>query len=129
MSSDDLKLGVSITNNDQVIGVLVPMRIPFQGRPREVEFIQRTNLTLLYSALIGAVIALLLGIFLSRTITRPIRELTAATHAVSEGDLSQQVPIRSKDELGELAKAFNKMSTELQRSVNAAQTNDGRYCP
>jgi nitrogen fixation/metabolism regulation signal transduction histidine kinase len=68
--------------------------------------------------LIGAVIALLLGTFLSRTLTRPIRELTQATHAVSEGDLSQQVPVRSSDELGELAKAFNKMSAELSRSVN-----------
>ncbi|HLE89893.1 MAG TPA: ATP-binding protein, partial [Anaerolineales bacterium] len=65
-----------------------------------------------------AVIALLLGTFLSRTLTRPIRELTQATHAVSEGDLSQQVPVRSSDELGELAKAFNKMSAELSRSVN-----------
>jgi len=115
----DLELGIPITDNGKVIGVLVPVRTPFQGNPREVQFIERTNLTLLYGALIGAVIALLLGIFLSRTITRPIRELTNATHAVSEGDLSQQVPIRSKDELGELAKAFNKMSTELARSVNA----------
>jgi signal transduction histidine kinase len=65
------------------------------------------------------VIALLLGIILSRTLTRPIRELTRATHAVSEGDLSQQVPVRSKDELGELARAFNKMSAELSRSINA----------
>jgi two-component system sensor histidine kinase BaeS len=38
---------------------------------------------------------------------------------VSEGDLSQQVPIRSNDELGELGKTFNKMSAELSRSVNA----------
>ena len=119
VSNTDLELGIPITKNGKVIGVLVPMRAPFQGNPREVEFIERINLTLLYGALIGAVIALLLGIFLSRTITRPIRELTNATHAVSEGDLSQQVPIRSKDELGELAKAFNKMSTELARSVNA----------
>jgi signal transduction histidine kinase len=69
--------------------------------------------------LIGAVLALLLGIIISRTLTRPIRELTQATHAISEGDLSQQVPVRTKDELGELAQAFNKMSTELSRSVNA----------
>lgn len=117
---NDLNSGVAITENGQVIGVLVPLPAPapFQGRPREVEFIERTNLTLLYGALIGAVIALLLGIFLSRTLTRPIRELTRATHAVSEGDLSQQVPVRSNDELGELAKAFNKMSMELSRSVN-----------
>lgn len=115
----DLAKGISITKDDKVIGVLVPIPMPFQGRPREVEFIDRTNRILLYGALIGAVIALLLGIFLSRTLTRPIRELTRATHAVSEGDLSQQVPVRSKDELGELAQAFNKMSSELSRSVNA----------
>jgi signal transduction histidine kinase len=59
-----------------------------------------------------------LGIFLSRALTRPIRELTRATHAISEGDLSQQVPVRTSDELGELAQAFNRMSTELSRSVN-----------
>jgi two-component system sensor histidine kinase BaeS len=115
----DLAKGISITEADKVIGVLVAIPAPFQGRPREVEFIERINRTLLYGALIGSVIALLLGIFLSRTLTRPIRELTRATHAVSEGDLSQQVPVRSSDELGELAQAFNKMSSELSRSVNS----------
>src|ERR1043165_1687915 len=93
--------------------------MPFGGNPREREFIDRTNLTLLYGALIAAIIAWLLAVILSRTITRPIRELTQATHAVSEGDLSQQVPVRSRDEMGELAKAFNKMSAELSRSINS----------
>jgi len=118
LSEADAKLGTPLTEDGQVIGIFVPTRMPFQGRPRELEFIERTSLTLLYGALISAVIALLLGIFLSRTLTRPIRELTQATHAVSEGDLSQQVTVRSKDELGELARAFNRMSTELSRSVN-----------
>ena len=118
ISQSDLNTGTPITEDGKVIGILVPMRMPFEGKPREVEFIERINLTLFYGALIGAVIALLLGTFLSRTLTRPIRELTQATHAVSEGDLSQQVPVRSSDELGELAKAFNKMSAELSRSVN-----------
>jgi two-component system sensor histidine kinase BaeS len=94
------------------------MRVPFEEQPREVEFIESTNRTLLYGALMAAIIALLLGIFLSRALTRPIRELTRATHAISEGDLSQQVPVRTNDELGELAQAFNKMSNELSRSVN-----------
>jgi len=119
LSANYLETGTPITDNGEVVGILVPMRLPYEGQPRELEFIERINLTLLYGALIGAVIALLLGIFLSRTLTRPIRELTQATHAISEGDLSQQVPIRSSDELGELAQAFNKMSTELSRSVNA----------
>ncbi|HLA08634.1 MAG TPA: ATP-binding protein [Anaerolineales bacterium] len=119
LSRADLDNGVPITEDDKVIGILVHHRMPFEGNPREVEFIETTNRTLLYAALAGAVIALLLGIFLSRTLTRPIHELTRATHAVSQGDLSQQVTIHSNDELGELALAFNKMSTELLRSINA----------
>lgn len=119
LPSDQLELGTVIMENDQVVGILVPLGGSFQGSPRELEFIERTNLILLYGALIGAVIALFLGIFLSRTITRPIRELTKATHAVSQGDLTQQVPVRTNDELGELAQAFNTMSAELSRSVNS----------
>ena len=114
-----LRAGTPIMEYGKVVGILVPLRGSFEGRPRELEFIARINRILLYGALIGAVIALLLGVFLSRTLTRPIRELTEATHAVSQGDLSQQVPVRSNDELGELAQAFNKMSNELSRSINA----------
>jgi signal transduction histidine kinase len=118
VSQNELELGEPIIENGEVIGIFIPAHAPFQGSPRELEFIERTNLTLLYGALIGAVIALLLGILLSRTITRPIRELTQATHAISEGDLTQQVAVRTNDELGELAHAFNKMSAELSRSIN-----------
>ena len=115
----DLALGVPITEDGEMIGVLLPIRVPFEEQPREVEFIETANRTLRDGALMAAIIALVLGVILSRTLTRPIRELTRATQAVSEGDLSQQVPVRSNDELGELAQAFNKMSTELSRSVNA----------
>lgn len=119
LSKEQLELGTFIMEDGEVVGILIPIGGAFQGSPRELEFIERTNLILFYGALIGAVIALLLGIFLSRTITRPIRELTKATHAVSQGDLAQQVPVRTNDELGELAQAFNKMSAELSRSVDA----------
>ncbi len=119
LTEDQLEIGTILTENDKVIGILIPLGNAFQGTPRELEFIERTNRILFYGALIGAVIALLLGVLLSRTITRPIRELTRATHAISEGDFLQQVPVRTNDELGELARAFNKMSAELARSINA----------
>ena len=60
---------------------------------------------------------MLLAFLLSRTLTRPIRELTAATHAVSAGQLEQEVPVRSRDELGELAASFNRMNAALARST------------
>ena len=119
LSAYRLRNGIPITEEGRIVGTLIPLSEPFEGGSREMEFIQRINRTLLYGALAGAAIALLLGVLLSRTLTRPIRELTRATHAVAEGNLSQQVPVRSNDELGELARAFNKMSSELLRSVNA----------
>ncbi len=93
-------------------------RLPVERNPREEEFIRRTNLMLVYSAIGASIVALLLGILLSRTLTRPIRELTEATHAVAGGNLGLQVAVRSEDEMGELAASFNKMSTDLARSTN-----------
>jgi signal transduction histidine kinase len=115
----ELKFGIPIESNGHIVGTLVIERSPFPGTPREEEFIERVNLLFLYSGLGAALIALFIGVLLSRTIARPIRELTSATHALSEGNLGQQVPVRSRDEIGELTRAFNKMSAELARSVNA----------
>jgi two-component system, OmpR family, sensor histidine kinase BaeS len=61
----------------------------------------------------------LLGIVLARALTQPIRALTTAIRAVAAGDLKQNVEVRSKDELGELAAAFNQMSAELDRLLKA----------
>ena len=54
ISRSDLRNGIIITEDGNVIGILVPMRTPFEGQPREVEFIERVNLTLFYGAMIGA---------------------------------------------------------------------------
>jgi signal transduction histidine kinase len=80
------------------------------------EFLVRITRLLLLGVLGAAAVAALLGLVLARNLTKPIRELTAATQAVAVGDLEQQVPVRSKDELGQLAKAFNQMNANLARS-------------
>ena len=115
----ELNQGTPIEVDGTIVGTLVRGHIPFQRNPREEEFIHRTTMMLLYGAVGTSLVALLLGIFLSRTFTRPIRELTDATHAVADGELGKQVTVRSKDEIGELASSFNKMSTDLARSSNA----------
>jgi signal transduction histidine kinase len=60
-------------------------------------------------------LALLVGIALATSLTRPIRELTHATQAMARGELEQEIPVRSQDELGQLAASFNQMSAELAR--------------
>jgi signal transduction histidine kinase len=50
---------------------------------------------------------------LARGMTSPLREMTAAARRMATGDYSHQVTATSRDEVGELARAFNKMASEL----------------
>lgn len=100
----------------ETIGFVLASREAFRQSQAERLLFERVNRTVLFASLAAAGLALGLGLLLTRTLTNPIRELTSATRAVAQGDLEQQVPVRSNDELGELARSFNQMSADL---VNA----------
>jgi len=80
--------------------------------------IQRITRDVTRLMLIGMVIALVISAYaclqLSRSILRPIQSLTQASRELGEGNLGQLVPVLSRDELGDLAVAFNKMAAQLQ---------------
>jgi two-component system sensor histidine kinase BaeS len=110
--------GVPIEVGGKTVGQLIlePFRPqPAPGSP-EARFLLGINRATTLGALGAAAIALLLGILLARTLTRPIRELTAATQALAMGKLGEQVAVRAHDELGQLVAAFNRMSTELAQA-------------
>lgn len=74
---------------------------------------------------IGAamVTAICLGIFISNIISKPVRKLAKAADRIAEGDLDAYIDINTKEEIGALAKAFNKMVDNLNEvisSINAA---------
>jgi signal transduction histidine kinase len=87
--------------------------------PREERYLARTNQALFLAGLAATLVALLLGILLARSLTRPLGELTAAIRRMAGGQLEQQVRVRSSDEVGQLAVAFNQMSADLARSNQA----------
>jgi diguanylate cyclase (GGDEF)-like protein len=64
----------------------------------------------------AAVLALVLGVLLSRGLGRTLGHLTGAVRAMHGGSLLQRVPVEGKDEVAELAAAFNAMSEKLART-------------
>jgi two-component system sensor histidine kinase BaeS len=118
VSPGTLDNAIPVEVDEKVVGWLIATPEGFGRNPAEALFLNNINRMLVSGAIGALVVSLLLGIFLARTLTRPIREITTATRAVADGDLEQRVPVRSHDELGELATSFNLMSAELARSIN-----------
>ena len=115
--------GVPILADGAPVGTAVfvdEVRPPFRGpggrQPENGALQQQIRQAILLAAVGATAVSALMGIFLARSITRPIKEMTTATEAIAQGDLSPQIPIRSEDELGQLATAFNQMSHDLARA-------------
>ncbi len=60
--------------------------------------------------------SLLIVIFVARVVVKPIIQLTDASRQIAEGNLSKQVNVRSRDEIGELSASFNHMTSKLRLS-------------
>ncbi len=123
---DDLNKGLPIEVDGQTVGTVLlradqpgfgygPGVPPGRVSPEDV-FLSNVTIATITSAAIAGLIALVLGLLLARTLTRPIRALTAATHAMAAGNLGQQVDVHSRDEIGELAASFNQMSRDLAQA-------------
>ncbi|MDP3921643.1 MAG: ATP-binding protein [Candidatus Omnitrophota bacterium] len=96
----------------------------FQVTAKNVEsIVQATRKTVrdsinLLSILSGLalVLAIALGIFIARSILNPLRSLQQGTEIVGKGNLDHRIETNSKDEVGQLARAFNEMSLKLKNS-------------
>ena len=65
----------------------------------------------------GVVIAIALGIYIARLISRPIKEMVTVADKIAGGDLTVTVYAQTKDEIGELAQAFNRMADNMNRTM------------
>lgn len=115
-----LNVGEPLKVNGQTVGWLIfnPPQGRFNPTTPEANFLDSVTQATIYSALGATLIALILGGILAYTMTRSLRELTAATQLLARGNLGHKVKVRSQDELGVLANSFNQMSTEMERSYD-----------
>lgn len=81
-------------------------------------FIQITTLALLISALLVVVLA--------RTITNPVKEVTAQATAMASGDFDRSVDVYSQDEIGQLGSAFNHLAAHLREALTAKEEEKGK---
>ncbi len=78
----------------------------------------RTNAATMAVLSLGFIIiaALSVGFFVHRLVYVPLRDLEAGAKRLSSGNLDQMIPVRSDDELGQLAASFNAMTVALRNS-------------
>ncbi|MGW3601509.1 diguanylate cyclase [Micromonospora sp. NPDC005161] len=77
------------------------------------------HVTLVGVVVLAGLLAVLSAWRLARVTTRPLVELAGAVDRVAHGDLTARVPVRTRDELGRLAAAFNRMTRETGSYVTA----------
>src|SRR2546429_1247866 len=88
--------------------------------------LRELDTTLALGSLAGVVLALILAVVFARRMTRPIVALTGAAGRVAGGDLSQALAVTSRDEVGQLTRAFNAMVEGL-RQREVIRNAFGRY--
>ncbi len=84
------------------------------------ELVDSSQLIQLIGLALALVISLAGGIFLSNSIVRPLKKVNKAADGIAVGDLNQQVDAASEDEVGALARSFQKMIVYLQEMAAAA---------
>ncbi len=112
--------GIMGTN---VVTTYVPLGKPDWAVFNEIPVIEaaepiiRNIIISIISMLIGFILAAIIGIYLSKRITKPIINLKSAARLISKGELGTEIKINAKNEIGELAVDFNQMADNINTLI------------
>jgi signal transduction histidine kinase len=115
LSPDYIKLGTPLYLEDQQIGTIVLQ--PQTSRTLqtlEKQFSHSTLLAVFWGGLFALLIGTILSLILTGQIARPLALLTASAQKYARRDFKNRVQIKSKDEIGKLAEAFNLMAESIE---------------
>lgn len=116
----ELKEAFPLNYNQDTIGyLLVTTRSETGIRSIEQDFRDSVLLGTALSGLMAFLLAIALGLFLARRLTTPLGELVSAARKIASRQWNHRVNISSKDEIGELAQAFNSMANSLEGYENS----------
>jgi two-component system phosphate regulon sensor histidine kinase PhoR len=122
LEQEMMYVAVPISYQDEILGV-ARVSLPLTA----VEsLVSQVTVSIIIAMAAAAALVILAAWFIARITTRPIRKLTAASRKISSGELEQKLTIAAKDEVGELAHAFNNMSARLKELVEAISEDKAR---
>ena len=104
---------VPITNQSNIVGV---SRVALSLAAIE-NSLNHVALIIILAVVVMAALAIMAAGLIARATTRPVREITRAARRIASGELGQRIPVRARDETGQLAQAFNEMSSNLGKLV------------
>lgn len=108
--------GVPINVAGRRVGTLVAGALEDSLNPLEQTFLSSLQNSILTASVIAALAAIALGVLFLRQLTVPLRRLAQATEQISLGNAGPRLPVHSRDELGQLSAAFNRMAERLEKS-------------
>ncbi|WP_312108669.1 ATP-binding protein [Brevibacillus reuszeri] len=116
------------SGNLQLLAVAVPLEISagkqgsvvmYQAIEDFDDTVSEVRFLIFVVGVIGFVSTTVFAFFLSSRITIPLRQMKETAHRIAEGDFHAEIPIRTTDEMGELASSFNTMASKLNQLVDA----------
>jgi len=116
------QLALPVKADDRVVGVVYMIA----SLEQVYHTMSAVFLILLTATLIAMAITVLLAIALSRTITRPIREVTSRAAEMAAGDFDRRIEVRSGDELGQLAAMFNHLAARLKGTLDEVSSEKSK---
>ncbi|MDD5448881.1 MAG: HAMP domain-containing protein, partial [Actinomycetota bacterium] len=118
LGCDMMYVAVPVMVNGEAAGVS-RVSFPLAEINESIGYIRRT---IIAGTAIAVAVVILLAMWILRSTTVPIKKLTEMSRRVAEGELDQKIEVSSRDEVGELAGAFNQMAAKLKEIVGLLTT-------
>lgn len=112
-----------ITHGNEITGVLY-VRADVSST---YDAMDQSKVLLAEAMAIALLVTVFLGFVTSRTISKPINEITKKAVAMSKGDFSSSVEIKSRDEIGRLGEMFNTMGDRLARTLTEISEEKNKF--
>ncbi|ACB86449.1 ATP-binding protein [Natranaerobius thermophilus] len=115
-------LAIPIESGNQVIGAVYLV-----GSLERVDNTLSEIRTILFTGtLFAMLVTALLGIILSKTITKPVKVVTRTAQAMAQGDFNQRIDVKSDDEIGNLGRMFNHLASRLDSTLKEISSEKGK---